>query len=430
MEQIIILVINMNQESLIDLIEKIHNVFSNCKVLMALNWNEGLIVAKKEDPDMIFMDINKEANNNFELCRKLKSNRFLNAIPVVFLTELHVVMEIKMLAIKYGGDGFISKYVNECELVSLILSIKKIKETNFQRNNECEELKAKIEKLESSLKMINEHTIQLFRSLEKEYEIRIKSQRNLKETQKMARLGYYEFNLSLEVISATKEALNILGIDSIEKVRTLSALSRYVHTDDWPMVREKIEMIRNEKVYEKAIFRIEKFDGEEYYVQTKMMPQYDKNRNHIGSFGVIQDITEIKKTEAEVMRLSYHDHMTGLYNRRYFDEVLMKIDCDENYPLSVIMADINGLKIINDSFGHKAGDELLKKAANVLKEGCRERDIIARLGGDEFAILIPQSDEASVKKVIQRIVSLAEREECRGIKLSISFGAQTKEKKR
>src|SRR5665648_533172 len=115
----------------------------------------------------------------------------------------------------------------------------------------------------------------------------------------------------------------------------------------------------------------------------------------------LHDITDRKKTEKEILYLSYHDHLTGLYNRRFYEEELTRLNTKRNLPLTIVMGDVNGLKLINDSFGHAMGDELLGKVAEVIKNGCRADDIIARLGGDEFVILLPKTDVFETEKIIK-----------------------------
>jgi diguanylate cyclase (GGDEF)-like protein/PAS domain S-box-containing protein len=142
--------------------------------------------------------------------------------------------------------------------------------------------------------------------------------------------------------------------------------------------------------------------------------------------GVSRNIEERKKSEQRVMYLSYNDQLTGLYNRRFYEEELKRLDTSRNLPLTIVMADVNGLKLINDSFGHVMGDELLKKVAKVLRLGCRADDIIARLGGDEFIILLPKTDAFETKQIIKRINELAVNEKVDSIDISISFGYETK----
>lgn len=83
--------------------------------------------------------------------------------------------------------------------------------------------------------------------------------------------------------------------------------------------------------------------------------------------------------------------LTDLYNRRYLEKEMERLDTQRHFPLSIIMADLNGLKLVNDTYGHNTGDEMLKTAAGILKKVCRKDDIVARWGGDEFVILLSQT---------------------------------------
>jgi len=139
-----------------------------------------------------------------------------------------------------------------------------------------------------------------------------------------------------------------------------------------------------------------------------------------------QDITERKTSEENLGYLSNHDYLTGLYNRRFFEEEIKKLDVEANLPLSVIMLDTNGLKIINDSFGHKTGDELLIKVARIVKQACRTEDLIVRYGGDEFVVVLPKTSDAETLKVANTIKELTLKEKVENIELSLSYGYTTK----
>ena len=141
---------------------------------------------------------------------------------------------------------------------------------------------------------------------------------------------------------------------------------------------------------------------------------------------IVTDITERKKNEERLEYLSYNDQLTGVFNRRYFAEIINKIDVIENLPITFIMADVNGLKMINDSFGHIYGDELLVKASNAMKSVCRESDIIARLGGDEFVLIAPRTDNKGAKKLINKMQKMIIKENVEAISMSVSFGYQIK----
>jgi len=139
------------------------------------------------------------------------------------------------------------------------------------------------------------------------------------------------------------------------------------------------------------------------------------------------EIAERKKAEDQLRFLSLHDFATGLYNRAYFAEEIKRLEAGRHYPVSLIMCDLDGLKLINDALGHEAGDQLIVEAANVLRSAVREGDVVARVGGDEFAILIAHTAPRDVTQVIERIKTLITQHNKadQALPLSISLGYAT-----
>lgn len=139
------------------------------------------------------------------------------------------------------------------------------------------------------------------------------------------------------------------------------------------------------------------------------------------------DITQRKHSEAKLHYLSMHDAFTGLFNRNFFEEELARLERSRHFPVSVMIADLNGLKQINDGLGHAAGDELIRHAAQLLKAAFRGEDIVARVGGDEFAVLLPDTDAAAVDHVLTRLRNRIESENKirQGTRLSLALGAAT-----
>jgi len=139
------------------------------------------------------------------------------------------------------------------------------------------------------------------------------------------------------------------------------------------------------------------------------------------------EITERKKAEEQLKFMSLHDFPTGLYNRAYFAEEVKRLDAGRHYPVSLIICDVDGLKIVNDSMGHDVGDQLLIDVANALRAGVREGDVVARVGGDEFAILIAHNAVDDVEQVMDRIRVLIDRHNHRKqtVPMIISMGYAT-----
>jgi diguanylate cyclase (GGDEF)-like protein/PAS domain S-box-containing protein len=122
-----------------------------------------------------------------------------------------------------------------------------------------------------------------------------------------------------------------------------------------------------------------------------------------------QDITDQKLREDRMKYACYHDALTGLYNRAYFEEELNRQQGSRNYPLGILMMDVDGLKDVNDQFGHSTGDQLLCRVREVLRESIRHEDVAARIGGDEFAVLLPKTTERSAWATARRLLHAVER---------------------
>lgn len=167
-------------------------------------------------------------------------------------------------------------------------------------------------------------------------------------------------------------------------------------------------------------------DREDRWITTTKMPFYDEKGKIIGTFGISRDITDKRKAEEKVKYLSFHDGLTGLYNRAYFDEELNRLDTERQLPITIVMGDLNGLKLINDTYGHSRGDMLLRNIADILKESFRKEDIISRWGGDEFISILPKTSVKDAESIIKRIKELCEEKSTTEMPLSISLGISTK----
>jgi len=144
---------------------------------------------------------------------------------------------------------------------------------------------------------------------------------------------------------------------------------------------------------------------------------------------IFNNISERKKAEKRIRYLSFHDKLTELYNRAYFEKVLVNIYRGRDFPLNFIICDLNGLKLVNDAFGYSEGDRLIKRMAKILKYCSREEDIIARWGEDEFFILLPRSTEKDVEVILNRIKKICLKTVDQKIPLNISIGTSTRDDK-
>ena len=168
-------------------------------------------------------------------------------------------------------------------------------------------------------------------------------------------------------------------------------------------------------------------DGSTLPIEDSAAPIIDEDGAVSGVVLVFRDFTDKKEKQERIRYLSNHDQLTTLYNRHYFEAQLSLLDVTENLPFTIVMADVNGLKLTNDAFGHHAGDMLLKKVAIALKKACRPSDIVARVGGDEFVLLLPKTTHSNTASIIDRISKLIQQEKQDNVVVSVSFGWDTKE---
>ncbi len=250
-----------------------------------------------------------------------------------------------------------------------------------------------------------------------------KNEERLRLAQTIAHVGNWELDLQTKTIWASEEAMYIYGVESTTENIPLDAVQKVV----LPEYRQKLDdalenLIINNAGYEEEFKILRISDNTERYVYSKAKLLLNNNGKPYKVLGIIHDITQRKEYEKEIISNSYCDSLTGLHNRRYLDEELEKIDSQNNLPISVIIGDVNGLKLTNDVYGHKIGDKILQKIANIIKASCRPQDIIARWGGDEFIIVLPKTDSEETKKIINKIRNGCSNTKVHSINISISLG--------
>lgn len=241
--------------------------------------------------------------------------------------------------------------------------------------------------------------------------------------------GVVSVDVDENIILMNEAAEKLCGISYKEaQGRPIKSIFNFIDSDSKKPYENTVDNVIRTGLPEKISGNLSLIsrDGREIPVQYSASAVKNKKMQKKGAVIVIRDATSERNIQKQAEYLSFHDHLTKLYNRRFFEEELLRLDTLRNLPISFILMDVNGLKLTNDAFGHEMGDQLLKKIADVIKKECRNDDIVARLGGDEFAAILPKTDIEQARLIMDRISNSAARENLNNVVVSLAVGCSSK----
>jgi len=208
----------------------------------------------------------------------------------------------------------------------------------------------------------------------------------------------------IRVLDVNQKTLDLFGAQDQE---TLLAHLDQVFRDEMSnhFAGELVDMWNGKTYYEREGINYS-LTGEavNVHLHWTLMPGHENDFSWV--LVALQDITARKKAEEYLRYLGTHDVMTGLYNRAYFEEQLTSLEASRQDPISFIIIDLNDLKTANDSLGHYAGDQLIRRTAEVLRASIDDGYFAARIGGDEFSIVMPGANEQGANEMMERVQSL------------------------
>lgn len=221
------------------------------------------------------------------------------------------------------------------------------------------------------------------------------------------------FNAAAEALTGW-QAESVIGRDFSEVFCLESALDplRHVMNTEAPMELERETIVTR--------------DGRKLTFAATFAPILDSWSQVRGGIVVFRDITAWVESQERIRYLSFRDPLTDLYNRRYFETTLERYDHEDYLPLSIVMIDVNGLKLTNDAFGHEVGDELLVSVAEVLREVVGDGGCIARLGGDEFVLLLPNTPSEAAAVLADKLHDATQCRKVAGLPISVALGWDTR----
>lgn len=222
------------------------------------------------------------------------------------------------------------------------------------------------------------------------------------------------------IVVINSNALKLVGLTEKEaKYKYIWDVLNIYFDDDAKMHQKILKPKKEVHIQHATIFNKK---GKRFSIEMSVSPIKDKGKSQEGIAIVFRDISDKIKKQNEIEFLSYHDYLTGLYNRRYMDQLIQDLDKDRYLPLGVMIFDVNDLKDMNDEHGHQAGDELLKKICRIIESHIDSKDYLGRMGGDEFLLVMPNTSEDDVHTMKHVLIDAFHHENLRGSPISVALG--------
>ncbi len=241
--------------------------------------------------------------------------------------------------------------------------------------------------------------------------------------------GPWDWNIADNSIYFSQQYCAILGYTQEEFAHNRMSWAGYLHPEDYEttlMTHFKHIHSAEHGDYFKTVSRIRHKSGVyKWIVSNGKVVERDAKGKAVRIIGLHTDVTQVKADTDELIHALHYDSLTGVCSRFYFDKCIAQTD-QRDFPISIICADVDGLKLVNDHLGHRIGDKVLVAAAQILNNTLPERTLIGRVGGDEFTVLVSHCNEATAENLLNRLyMAVRERNSHAKMPVYISFGAAT-----
>ncbi len=355
----------------------------------------------------------------YELPQSIVDNP-VNKIMLVFYMITILILLIIIFAIRLVTNSVVHK-----PLELLLLEFESISNNTFTLDVPERLLNSKDEFgiIGKALEEMKENIKQYKTDVEDQYELLLERDKTFKESAEYNKAIINALPLLILVLTKDGFCLDCNGNAMFDELPTdyyiNENLSKLIPKESSDKILEEMSCLKSMNDVREFEICHNVLDNKEYFIAKITMCSPNQ------FLLIISRTTDLHEKIKEIEYLSYHDQITGLNNRIKYEQVLKEIVSRDQLPISVIVSDINGLKLINDSFGHDAGDELLVKFSNILKEVNVGNDYIYRTGGDEFALILKETNEEKAKKIIDKLMLKCSKEDINGLSLSASFGVGT-----
>jgi diguanylate cyclase (GGDEF)-like protein/PAS domain S-box-containing protein len=291
-------------------------------------------------------------------------------------------------------------------------------------------------KASSELHLLGQTINQLMETIRDEQEQLQHSESYLRTLFLQSPIGIVVGNLAQPINDANPSFCRLVGREREQLLQL--RLADITHPDDLGQKKETPDLLADPNT---GVYQLQKRylrpDGSAVWVHVTAAPLADLPDQSDQNLYMVLDIScsvarlaALRESERKKSELLQRDVLTGIFNRRYFEQALLEAQQQGELPLSLMIGDINGLKLVNDAFGHQSGDMMIIQAARVLQSCCREKDILARTGGDEFIMILPGTGDSEAYKIMKEIKQVCDRHNSRirdeELHISISLGYATR----
>lgn len=368
------------------------------EVVTATDGYEALEISENSNIDVILLDVMMPGLDGFEVCRRLKSRAATAHIPVILVTALDQDSD-RITGLNFGADDFLTKPVNDLQLLARVKSLVRLK-------NLTDELRLRVATtrdvgLESILRLPTGNEATKFSRvllIDERPESVDKIKRILGEecsvdVENDPQAGFFKAvqgNHDCLIVSSSFAGFDPLRIcaqlRSLDNTRSLPIIL-VADMGEEPLIRRALELGIND-------YLVRPVNPNE--LLARLRTQLRRKAYHDG----------LRASVVKTYEMAVTDSLTGLHNRLYLEThlaTLFKRALERRRPLSILMTDIDRFKLINDTYGHDGGDEVLREFARRLRRNVRGSDLASRYGGEEFFIVMPDTDQTLASIVAERI---------------------------
>ncbi|HUS96738.1 MAG TPA: PleD family two-component system response regulator [Hyphomicrobiaceae bacterium] len=369
------------------------------EVLPAYNGEEALEICARERIDVVLLDVMMPGMDGFEVCKRIKSNPATQDLPVIMVTALDQPSD-KLQGLDAGADDFLTKPVDDIALITRVKNLARLKTLNdemaMRASTSCQlglpggNTARGLQQVESGrVLLVDDHARSAGRTLEalaKSHEAEVQPDMQAA----LAQLTDQNFDLLLVSLSLSNaDGLRLCSqVRSLDKIRHLPIIILVEPGDEARLLRG-LDMGVNDYLM-RPIDRNEMLARVKTQIKRKRYSDFLRNR--------LEESVEAALT----------DSLTGLHNRRYMEthlRALVDESTEGGRSLSILVADIDHFKRINDTYGHDVGDKVLREFGKRLRDNIRVQDLACRMGGEEFVIIMPDTTMADGFQIAERIRS-------------------------